>query len=77
MVTIQIETDGDAFQDGGLYFEAPRLLKLIAEKFSKGITEGTVMDINGNKTGYFKTTECPSSPKARDKEEYEDSGDPS
>lgn len=78
MITIQIRTDGDSMEDGGLYFETPRLLRVLASKFEKGITEGSILDLNGNKIGCFTTTDCPSSPGGPLTADTEnDDGDPS
>jgi hypothetical protein len=52
MFTIKIDTDNDFFRD-----KLPAIRTLLYEiisKFERDITEGKILDINGNTVGEFK-----------------------
>lgn len=50
---IEFETSEDAFYEYGAE-EVRRILESIADKVEYGYTSGTIMDINGNKIGWWK-----------------------
>lgn len=50
---IEFDTSNDAFQECGTY-EIKRILNEIGKQLDNGITEGVIMDINGNKIGNWK-----------------------
>ena len=52
MLEIKIRTENAAYEDNP--YEIVRNLRDIANKIEFGYTEGSVMDINGNKTGEWK-----------------------
>ena len=54
---IKFTTGNAAFSEecgGSLEYETIRILKDICEKIEIGYTEGSIIDINGNKVGYWK-----------------------
>ena len=51
-ITIQINTDNAAFEDGG---EVARILSIVAEKIEDGICQFPIHDLNGNKVGQVKS----------------------
>lgn len=50
---IEFETSEDAFVEYGAE-EVRRILESIADKVEYGYTSGVIMDINGNKIGWWK-----------------------
>jgi len=60
MITIKIDTNNAAFADGGQN-EIARILRELADKVEErgtpGGTKAAIMDINGNKVGYFTEKE--------------------
>ena len=62
MFTLKISTGGSAYRDVFYGDEFPdpsnaeliRNLRQVIEKLQDGVTEGVIMDINGNKTGEFR-----------------------
>lgn len=54
---IEFTTENAAFDEecgGSLEYETIRILGEICEKIEIGYTEGSIIDINGNKVGYWK-----------------------
>jgi len=56
MLTITIETENDAFQDGNMNQEIVRILLSVANKIDSGITTEYIKDLNGNTVGKFVLT---------------------
>lgn len=50
---IQFTTSGAAFEDYGDN-EVRRILEGIADKVEHGYSDGSIMDINGNKIGFWE-----------------------
>jgi hypothetical protein len=57
MVTIKIETNNAAFQDGYFEEEVARIIKEAAERVCHGDGCHALRDINGNKVGYIERIE--------------------
>lgn len=53
MVKIEFSTDNSAFEDGNKEQEISRILKDIEKKVENGYENGIIMDINGNKIGWW------------------------
>ena len=54
---IEFTTENAAFSEecgGSLEYETIRILGEICENIEIGCTEGSIVDINGNKVGYWK-----------------------
>lgn len=54
---IEFTTENAAFSEecgGSLEYETIRILGEICENIEIGCTEGSIIDINGNKVGYWK-----------------------
>ena len=54
---IEFTTGNAAFDEecgGSLEYETIRILGEICENIEMGYTEGSIIDINGNKVGYWK-----------------------
>ena len=54
---IEFTTENAAFNEecgGSLEYETIRILGEICENIEIGCTEGSIIDINGNKVGYWK-----------------------
>lgn len=54
---IEFTTGNAAFDEecgGSLEYETIRILREICGKIEIGCTEGSIIDINGNKVGYWK-----------------------
>lgn len=57
MITIKIETNNAAFQDGYFEEEVVRVIKEAAEKVNLGEGCHPLRDINGNRVGYIEIEE--------------------
>ena len=60
MFKLTIETDNAAF-DPDTHYEVSRILRNVIEKIGAGVSEGTLVDSNGNSVGKFslETEEIP------------------
>lgn len=57
-LTITIDMDNDAFDDGtGGYFEAARILEELTAKLRSGNSIDGLYDVNGNKVGRVNVTQ--------------------
>jgi hypothetical protein len=52
MITINIQTDNAAFEDGNYNNEVARILTVLAKSFEQGKLPERAMDINGNTVCY-------------------------
>jgi len=59
-VSIDFTTENAAFEGEGYFFEAARILRVLADKIESqelSVDDGCIIrDINGNKVGYFNHT---------------------
>ncbi len=53
-ITIDIETDNAAFEDGGGFAEKKRILRSIANRVAEGELDGRERDTNGNTVAQFQ-----------------------
>ena len=53
MFNIEFETKNAAFQDDNFTHEVKRILDEIADDVAEGITEGSILDINGDVVGQW------------------------
>ena len=52
-ITIHIETDNAAFDDGYERPEVARILRDIADKIEQHLNPEVIRDVNGNRCGYI------------------------
>jgi len=50
-LTIEINLDNSAYDNIG--WELGENLQNVIDRIGSGITDGTIYDVNGNRTGYF------------------------
>lgn len=60
MLSIQVQTDNAAFDEGGTGVECARILRKLADELERagdiGGDSGNLYDINGNRVGEWKVT---------------------
>lgn len=54
MVKVEFEADNAAFEGVEGPMEVRRILRVVADKIDAGLTEGAILDINGNVVGSFE-----------------------
>lgn len=54
MLTLEIETDNEAFAVDSAAYECARILRSIAAKLEAGAVDGRAIDANGNAVGAWR-----------------------